>query len=224
MTTSTAMHEVRERRQTGVLRLLGKAESINVRKVLWTLAELALPYEREDWGSGYRDTRDPVFFALNPNAMVPVLVDGDHVLWESNSICRYLAGRAGRDDLLPAAPRARAVVEQWMDWQATELNTSWRYAFLSLVRGSQAHRDPGLLDASVSAWNDNMRLLDRRLAYTGAYVAGDTFTLADIVLALSINRWRQTPMAHPVLPAIDAYCARLAGRRGYAEHVDNGIA
>ncbi|MEG1116955.1 MAG: glutathione S-transferase N-terminal domain-containing protein, partial [Janthinobacterium sp.] len=76
-----------------MLKILGKAASINVRKVLWTCEELDLPYEREDWGSGFRSTDDPAFLALNPNAMVPVLVDGDLVLWESNTICRYLCAQ-----------------------------------------------------------------------------------------------------------------------------------
>ena len=82
-----------------MLKLLGKASSINVRKVLWTSHELALPPTREDWGSGFRSTQIPEFLALNPNGLEPVLIDGDRVLWESNTICRYLAGREGRQDL-----------------------------------------------------------------------------------------------------------------------------
>src|SRR5271154_7612718 len=72
-----------------MLKILGKASSINVRKVLWTCAELNLPFEREDWGTGFRSTETPEFLSLNPNGMVPVLKDGDFVLWESNSIIRY---------------------------------------------------------------------------------------------------------------------------------------
>src|SRR5688572_29010843 len=119
-----------------MLRILGKLASINVRKVLWTCAELSRAYELEEWGSGLRSTSEPSFLALNPNAHVPVMVDGDLVLWDSNTICRYLAASAGRDDLLPSSPAERARVEQWMDRQAMELNTAWRYAFMGLVRKS----------------------------------------------------------------------------------------
>lgn len=63
-----------------MLKLLGKASSINVRKVLWTCQELGLTLEREDWGSGYRSTQEPAFLALNPNGLVPVLIDGARVL------------------------------------------------------------------------------------------------------------------------------------------------
>ena len=119
-----------------MLKILGRASSINVRKVLWTCAEIGLPFEREDWGIGFQPTSDAAFTALNPNALVPVVRDGDFVLWESNTICRWLAAEHRRDDLLPSAPRDRALVERWMDWQATELNSAWRYAFYALVRQS----------------------------------------------------------------------------------------
>ncbi len=100
-----------------MLQVLGRSSSINVRKVLWTCDELALPFAREDWGLGFRSTQAPEFLAKNPNALVPVIVDDGFVLWESNTVCRYLAARHGRDDLLPTEPQARARVEQWMDWQ-----------------------------------------------------------------------------------------------------------
>jgi glutathione S-transferase len=177
-----------------MLKLLGKPSSINVRKVLWTCAEIELELEHEAWGSGFRSTQEPAFLALNPNAMVPVIEDGALVLWESNTICRYLAGRHGRSDLLPTAPAERARVEQWMDWQATELNTAWRYAFMALVRKSPQHADPQALASSVGEWNRLMQMLDAQLSKTGAYVAGNAFTLADIVLGLSTNRWLSTPM------------------------------
>ena len=120
------------------MKLLGRVSSINVRKVLWTAAQLGLDLDREDWGAGFRSPQEPGYLALNPNGLIPVLLDGDFVLWESNSICRYLAARAGDTVLLPAGPQARARVEQWMDWQAGELNNSWRVAFMALVRGQPA--------------------------------------------------------------------------------------
>lgn len=206
-----------------VLRILGKASSINVRKVLWTCAELNLSFAREDWGSGFRPTDTPEYLALNPNAMVPVLVDGETVLWESNTICRYLAARYGAGRLLPADPVHRAQVEQWMDWQATELNNAWRYAFMSLVRDSPVHRDAVQLAASVTQWNRHMGILERQLERTGAFVTGAEFSLADIVLGLSVNRWLLTPIERIVLPAVDSYVARLRERPAYLEFAGNGV-
>ena len=205
-----------------MLKLLGRPSSINVRKVLWLCAELPLEIEHEDWGSGFRSTQTPEFLALNPNALVPVIRDGEFVLWESNTICRYLAGREGRVDLLPTAPEARARVEQWMDWQATDLNTAWRYAFVALVRQSPAHRDAAAIAASVAEWNRLMGLLDAQLRRTGAYAAGPTFTLADIVLGLSTHRGFATPMERPALPAVQAYYDRLSERPAFLAHGRNG--
>ena len=205
-----------------MLRILGKPISINVRKVLWLCEELALPYELEPWGAGYRDTDTPGFRALNPNAMVPVIVDGDAVLWESNTICRYLAGTQGRDDLLPRDPLARARVEQWMDWQGGDLNNSWRYAFMSLVRHSPAHQDPQALATGTAAWNRHMAILEGQLEKAGDFVTGPTFTLADIVLGLSVNRWFMTTIARPDLPRVQAYYDRLATRAGFRLHGRNG--
>jgi glutathione S-transferase len=205
-----------------MLKLLGKAASINVRKVLWTCAELGLPVEREDWGQPLRDPQAPEFLALNPNGLVPVLCDGDAVLWESNTICRYLAAREGRSDLLPVAPLARAQVEQWMDWQAGELNNSWRYAFMALVRRSPAHTDAAQIAAGVADWNRHMAILDGQLQRTGAYAAGDAFTLADVVLGLATHRWQAAPIERPALPAVAAYQERLAQRPGFLAHGRDG--
>lgn len=203
------------------MQLLGRLTSINVRKVMWTAALLGLDLDREDWGAGLRSPQEPGFLALNPNGLVPVLIDGDFVLWESNSICRYLAHRQGAAALLPAAPRPRALVEQWMDWQAGELNNSWRVAFMALVRGQPAA--PEAIAAGVANWNRHMGLLDAQLARTGAHVCGDAFTLADVVLGLSAQRWRHAPIERVALPAVQAWMARLATRPGFAEFVDNGM-
>ena len=206
-----------------MLQILGKSPSINVRKVLWLCAELRLPYTHEEWGSGFKATQTPEFLAMNPNAMVPVIRDGDFVLWESNTICRYLAGREQRHDLLPIEPQARARVEQWMDWQATELNNAWRYVFMSLVRKSPSHTDQAAVEAGIEGWNHHMGILERQLAHTGAYAAGDSFTLADIVLGLSTHRWVVAPFAKPELPAVTAYYERLSGREGFRLHGRNGL-
>lgn len=207
------------------LRILGKASSINVRKVLWTCCELGLDYQREDWGVGFASTGTPEFLALNPNGLVPVIEDESGVLWESNTICRYLAGKAQRFDLLPTAPRERALVEQWMDWQATELNNSWRYAFLALARRNPAYDDPRQIAASTANWNATMAILEPQLARTGAYLLGPSFTLGDICLGLSVNRWFMTPLAErPDLPAVAAYYELLSKRPAYLEHGRNGVA
>ena len=206
-----------------MLQVLGRSSSINVRKVLWTCDELGLEPEHVAWGEGALSLQSPEFLALNPNALVPVLRDGELLLWESNTICRYLASRQGRHDLLPQIPAARARVEQWMDWQATELNNAWRYAFMALVRRSPAHADAAAIDASVANWNRHMSVLNDSLQRTQAFVAGGAFTLADVVLGLATHRWYATPMQRPALSAVERFYDRLCARPAFLRHGRNGL-
>ena len=204
---------------SAALRLWGRTSSINVRKVLWTADEIGLAVDQQDpSGSGAARLR-----GLNPHGLTPVIEGDELVLWESNTICRYLAHKHARTDLLPVPPHARARVEMWMDWQAAELNPVWRYAFMSLVRGDGAYRDANEIARSEREWNAAMRVLDAQLAATGAYVAGRGFTLADIVVALSVHRWRETPIDRPAVAAVDAYLIRLADRPGFRVHCAPGV-
>lgn len=206
-----------------MIKVLGRASSINVRKVLWTCVELGLDIVHEPWGDPSLPLQSPAFLAHNPQGLVPVLVDGDAVLTESNTICRYLAARQDRHDLLPASPLLRAQVEQWMDWQATELNNAWRYAFMALVRRSPLHTDEAAIAASVQEWNRQMSLLDAALAHGAPYVTGAHFTVADVVLGLSAQRWQSAPITHAELPHVLAYLRRLNERKGFQQHGNNGM-
>ena len=207
---------------TNMLKILGRTTSINVRKVLWACAELGLPFVQEDWGTDSHPTNSGAFLALNPNGMIPVIQDGDFVLWESNTIIRYLAGSRGAEWLYPTAPRERARIDQWIDWQASDLNKAWSYAFMALVRRSPSHQDSAHIAASKEAWWRFMRVLERQLQASG-FVAGDQFTLADIPVGLSVQRWFSTPIDHPTLPAVTAYYDRLAKRPGFMAYGRNGM-
>jgi glutathione S-transferase len=200
-----------------MLTILGRANSINVRKVLWLCGELGLEYEREDWGQGFRDVNDPGYLTLNPNGLVPVIRDGDFVLWESDAIVRYLAQREGRGDLYPADLQQRAVVEQWMNWYGTNFAQSFRYAFHALIRKNPAFADQTRIDSSLRACAARVAILDAHLARTGPYVAGPDFTLADILMGAGVNRWMHMPADKPPCPAVAAYYERLSARPAYAE-------
>jgi len=205
-----------------MLKILGRASSVNVRKVLWLCEELGLPFEREEWGGEFKSPKEKAFTALNPNALIPVILEDDFVLWESNTIIRYLANAYGDDRLYPQSPRSRARVDQWIDWQATEMNSAWRYVFMSLVRHSPAHQDPQLLAAGCKEWTHVMAILNQQLEQTGAYIAGEHFSLADIPIGLSVHRWYATPFEHAPFPAVEAYYERLSSRKGYLAWGRNG--
>ncbi|XBS71013.1 glutathione S-transferase family protein [Acerihabitans sp. KWT182] len=205
-----------------MLKILGRSSSINVRKVLWACGELGIEFEREDWGTGFQSTHSPEFLALNPNAMVPVIQDEDFVLWESNTIIRYLARAYRGEALYPAAPKIRAGIDCWIDWQAAELNPAWSYVFGALVRHNPEHPDSARIDAGIAGWTRKMSILEGRLGSTGAYVAGESFTLADIPIGLSVNRYLCTPIPHADFPAVNAYYERLSLRPAFMAYGRNG--
>ncbi|MPZ31837.1 MAG: glutathione S-transferase [Rhodospirillales bacterium] len=185
-----------------MIRILGKASSINVRKVLWACEEIGIAYERSDDGPE---------LAQNPNGLVPMIVDGDFVLWESNSIIRYLANKWAAHALLPTEPQRRAEVDRWIDWQATEFNSAWRYAFSAIVRRNPAFHDAREIEASKKQWTRMVAILDGQLARTGGHVAGAAFTLADI------------PIGRSAFAHVEAYYERLSRRPAFLSHGRNGI-
>jgi glutathione S-transferase len=193
------------------LRILGRVTSINVRKVLWAAGEMGLAYDREDWGLPVRDPKVPEFLALNPNAQVPVIVDDGYVLWESNAIMTYLA-RKHHSELLPRSPQGQGLVEQWLYWQLGELNPTWTYAVYALMRKNPAYNDQARIDDSVARWTGKMEILEAQLEKTRAYVCGDSFSIADIAIALSVHRWFMTPMPHKGLPEVARYYERMKDR------------
>ena len=197
-----------------MLTILGRITSINVRKALWALDELGLVYEQEDWGLPLRDPKVPEFLALNPNGQVPVLIEDAFVLWESNAILIYLAEREGK--LLPANLGQRALALQWLGWQASELNPPWAYAVQALIRKTPGFDDPAKIADSIKAWGAKMALLDGQLAKSQPFVAGDSFSIADIALGLSVHRWLSIPADKPEFAAIEDYYERLLTREAGA--------
>lgn len=223
MNTSLTNYLNSRKSENNMLKILGRDNSINVRKVLWLCEELNLEYEREDWGRGVLSTQSPEFLQLNPNGQIPVVLDGDLVLWQSNSIIRYLANAYDKEHLLyPTQAKERFFVDQWLDWQAIELNNSWTYTIMSLLRHSPDHQDPNLLQQGIDKWNRHMQMLDQQLVKTQAYVAGSQFSLADIPIGLSVQRWKATPFDHPTLSHVDQYFELLNQRAGFLKWGNNG--
>jgi glutathione S-transferase len=203
-----------------MLKVYGRANSINVRKVLWMLDEVGQKYEREDWGRGYRPTDDPVFRKINPVGVVPVIDDGDFRLRESNTIVRYLAEKHGRADLYPKDLKARATTESWMDWASTDFANGMRPVFHALVVKNPAYAN--MVEGGIQEWGKQMRVLEDHLSAGNSHVMGKSFTIGDIPVGLVVNRWFSIPFQKPEFKAVAAYYDRLAERPGYKAHGRNG--
>jgi glutathione S-transferase len=208
------------------MQVYGRRSSINVQKVLWCLAELGFEEGREfsriDAGLDYGVIDTPQYRALNPNGLVPTLVDGECVLWESNTIVRYLAAKYDAQTLLPSDPAARADVERWMDWQLGTLWATLRVAFLGLTRVPEAQRD---YDAIKRSYRDATRLLGIAVAVLEKhdYLAQDRFTAADIGVGLAAHRWVQlaerfgdTLEAPQRLPSLDRWLQAIKARPAFS--------
>ena len=204
-----------------MLTIYGRANSSNVRKILWLLAELGIDdYERLDYGRGYKECSSPEYVALNPNKVVPTLVDGDLVLWESNTQLRYLAAKQGRDDLYPEELFARAKVDMWLDWQLTTGLTGIRVLFQGLHVKDPAFTDPaGIEKALVQAKTAYGGILNDHFTGGPSYMAGDTFTIADCALGMFVHRWFALPIERPEAPALAAYYERLKERGPFQEWI-----
>jgi glutathione S-transferase len=202
-----------------VLTIYGRTNSVNVQKVLWCLAELALPYTRIDAGLEHGKNTEPWYLALNPNGRIPLLTDGSFSLWESNTIVRYLAGKHGVGVLCPASLETRALAERWMDWQLSTLVWPVSIVFQNLIRRPAAERDAAAIERNLREANRAMTLLDDHLTKQ-PFVAGDTFTMGDIPVGATAHRWLEIPgIERPPFAAVRAWRARLAERPAFRQHV-----
>lgn len=206
-----------------MLKILGRKNSSNVQKVLWCCGELGVKFTREDYGGPFGKTKEPAYLAMNPNALVPTIDDDGFILWESNSILRYLANKQGGSPLYPADPKRRADVERWMDWQLAVMGPAITPMFLQLYRTAPDKRDNALVESSRQRSADAVGILDRQLAGK-AYLTGDAFTYADLALGIFAGyRWFNFPIERPDYKNAKAWYDRLAQRPAFKEHVMIGI-
>ncbi len=206
-----------------MLKVWGRKTSSNVRKVLWCLEELDLECERVDHGGPFGGNDDPAYRVINPNGLVPTLEDGDTIIWESNSIIRYLSAIHGKGTLWPEDPAERSEADRWMDWQLFALNSTVGFLFRETTRKEEADWDQDAIAEAKAAAIVYVKMLDAHLA-DRPFVAGENLTMGDIPIGFFINRWKLLDTAHPALVNLDAWHDRLKARPGYKTHItDNGL-
>lgn len=201
-----------------MLTIWGRRNSINVQKVLWCCAELDLRYERIDAGLAFGVNDTPDYLARNPTGLVPTIDDDGFVLWESNTIVRYLANKHGLGTLCPSQITDRFDVERWMDWQATQLWPAMRPVFFGLVRTPPEKRDQAAIEAAMNDTERALAILDRHLA-ARRFVGGDVLTMGDIPVGVSIHRWYALGVARTEFPNLAQWYGRLMERPGFSDTV-----
>ena len=201
-----------------MLKVWGRVNSINVQKVLWALDELQVAYERVDAGMAFGVVNEPFYKAMNPNSRVPTIDDDGFVLWESNAIVRYLAAKHGAGGLWPTDLKVRAQSDRWMDWISNHVHPALTPVFWSLVRTPADQRNPAQIAADAEKTAQQFQILEQGL--TGRrYVAGEAFTMGDIVVGVFVSRWYALDVKRPRLANLEAYRARLQERPAFQKHV-----
>lgn len=197
----------------------GRATSSNVQPVMWAVAELGLAHRRLDVGGAFGGTDTPEFLAMNPNGLVPVLVDGDLTLFESCAILRYLGARYGGEAFWPSDPAARGRLDQWAEWIKTSVLPALVYkVFWQLVRTPERERSQAAIKEGAATLARLMPMIETRLG-ENPWLGGREMCFADIMLGHFLYRYFTLEFERVELPRIAAYYERLCGRPAYAEHV-----
>lgn len=205
-----------------MLKIYGRASSVNVQRVLWAVDELGLAYERIDRGGRYGGLDDADYIAMNPHRRVPSIVDGDVVVWESNAIIRYLAAKYGPSALWPDKLGQRAQADQWMDWTQSTLSADYYDLFWQVVRTPASKRNADRITEAADRAGRHYDLLDAWMAHR-SFMLGDTFSLADISIGVTLHRYLSV-LKEAALPprrqyALRDWYARLADCPAYRTNV-----
>ena len=202
-----------------MLKIWGRNTSSNVQKVIWALAEMKIPFERIDVGGAFGKTKDPAYLAMNPNSLVPVLEEEDgFTMWESNSICRYIAAKHQNRTLEPADLKTRARAHMWMDWQLSVMAPAITPVFWGLIRTPPDKRDHAAIEAGKKNTTAAFVMAEEQLAKT-AYLAGDAFSYGDIPVGIMAYRYRQLVPDRPPLKNFERWYAAISSRPAFKAQV-----
>ena len=203
-----------------MIKIWGRNNSVNVQKVMWAVGELGLAHTRLDVGGAFGKTKEAPYLAMNPNALVPTLEEEDgFILWESNTIVRYLAGKHDKAGALePKDAKQRAKASQWMDWQLSVLGPAITPVFWGLIRTPPEKRDMAAIKAGSEKTVAAMQILDAQLGKT-KFVAGDAFSYGDIPVGVMCYRYRQLVPDRPATPNLDRWYGAIAARKAFQDHV-----
>jgi len=197
-----------------MLKIWGRKNSTNVRKALWAAEEAGVQYEALNAGGAFGLVNEPEFRAKNPNGVVPMIEDGDFVLWESNTIVRYLSARYAPALLYPEDLQARASAEKWMDWTTASFATPFRTVFWGVLRTPADQQDWVQINGAIKVIQELLVVVDEALGKQ-QYLSGDEFGMGDIPLGSFIYAWFEMPIERASMPHLEAWYGRLKARPAY---------
>ena len=202
-----------------MIKIWGRNTSSNVQKVMWAVGEMGLPHERIDIGGPFGKNRDPAYLAMNPNGLVPTLEEEDgFLLWESNTIVRYLAAKYKAAMLEPADLRTRSLASKWMDWQLAVAGPAIFECFWGLIRTPPEKRNHAAIEESRRKTTAAVAVMDQQLAKT-TYLAGGEFSYGDIPVGIIAYRFRQLVPDRPPLQNFERWYAAISSRQAFKDQI-----
>jgi glutathione S-transferase len=203
-----------------MIKIWGRNSSSNVQKAMWAVGELKLDHQRIDIGGAFGKNKEPAYLAMNPNGLVPTLEEEDgFLLWESNSIVRYLASKYDKSGALePKDAKQRALASQWMDWQLSVLGPAIGPAFWGLIRTPAEKRDMTAIKTSQEKTTVAMKMLDAQLGKS-EYVAGPAFSYGDIPVGIICYRFVQLVPQRPSMPNLERWYGSISKRQAFQDSV-----
>jgi len=192
----------------------GRPDSTNVRKVIWCLHELNLPFEHILAGGQYGLTTSSEYLSMNPNGLVPCLKDNDFLLWESNTILRFLVEKYGKESIYLSDIESRYSAERWMDWCLSTLVPNFRIIMLQ-IKLPKDQQNANTLSKAILLFEQKLELLNEYLKYN-KMIAGENFSVADIALGSYFHSWNKVKVKkNNDFPAIERWYAALISRDAF---------
>ena len=201
-----------------MLKILGRNNSVNVQKVLWCCDEVGAAFEREDFGGAFGRNNTPEYKSMNPTGLVPTLVDGKTILWESNTIVRYLAAKYSAGNLWPTDAAARATADKWMDFQVTSLVNALTPVFWGLIRTKPEDRNWDTINAARDKFSGYLAMVDHALGHA-PYLGGQNFTMGDIPVGVMTFRWYALDIKREDYKNLKTWYDRISARPAFKKHM-----
>lgn len=200
------------------LKIYGRHTSYNVQKVLWLADELKLSYRHIETGGRFGGTDSAEFIRMNPMGKVPVLAHGENVVWESNTIVRYLAHSFGKDIWISSTPFQRSQEERWMDWSIEKLEPAFTGVFWGYYRTPADDRDEIAIIQSVADCELCLSKVEKQLA-NSRFLVRDVPTVADIAVGVYLHRLHSIDVDITFPQPVKIWYEDLAKRAGYKRWV-----
>ena len=200
-----------------MIQLYGRRNSINVQKVSWALCELNIEFKWHDEHGKFGTVNVENYEKLNPQLIVPTLDHNGTIINQSNSIVRYLY-RKYTDVYEISKAEDIAIAEQWMEFQATDLQLNMTPIFWGLVRNPPEDRDQDLIDKNIILLNKKFEIFDNFLS-DREFILNNNFAMSDIIMGVATYRYNSLPIERPNLVNLQNWYKKISNRNCFKKNI-----